>query len=103
MSPSAKREVGEELGVSVEGDFIPLDPVKQQSGKVVFAWALQFDFDPSTLKSNTFSMEWPPNSGEHRDFPKVDQAAWFSTEQARAKILKAQEPFLNQLLSFGTR
>jgi predicted NUDIX family NTP pyrophosphohydrolase len=95
---AAKREFEEEMGVAPAGDFIPLKSLKQPSGKLVFAWALRSDFDPSRLKSNMFSMEWPPRSGRQQEFPEVDKAAWFGVEAARRKILKGQEPFLDQLL-----
>jgi predicted NUDIX family NTP pyrophosphohydrolase len=95
---AAKREFEEEMGVPPSGEFLPLKPLKQPSGKLVFAWALRSDFDPSSLKSNTFSMEWPPKSGRQREFPEVDKAAWFDMETARRKILKGQAPFLDQLL-----
>ena len=95
---AAKREFEEELGALPVGDFVPLKPLKQPSGKLVFAWALRSDFDPSSLKSNTFSMEWPPKSGRQHEFPEVDKAEWFGLETARRKILKGQAPFLDQLL-----
>jgi len=95
---AAKREFEEETGGHATGDFLPLNPVRQSSGKLVFAWALRADFDPSRLRSNTFSMEWPPKSGQQREFPEVDKAAWFDIETARIKILKGQTPFLDQLL-----
>ncbi len=95
---AAKREFEEEMGVPPAGEFLPLKPLKQPNGKLVFAWALRSDFDPSSLKSNTFSMEWPPKSGRHQEFPEVDKAAWFDVETARRKILKGQTPFLDQLL-----
>src|ERR1035438_9007630 len=79
-------------------DEEPLAPVRQPSGKLVLAWAVRSDFDPSSLKSNTFSMEWPPKSGRQQEFPEVDRAAWFEVESARPKILKGQAPFLDQLL-----
>jgi predicted NUDIX family NTP pyrophosphohydrolase len=74
-----------------------LTPLKQPGGKLVFAWAVRSDFDPSKLKSNTFSVEWPPRSGRQQEFPEVDRAAWFGIEAARRKILKGQAPFLDQL------
>jgi predicted NUDIX family NTP pyrophosphohydrolase len=95
---AAKREFEEETGVPPAGDPIPLEPLKQPSGKLVFAWALRSDFDPSMLKSNTFSMEWPPKSGNQQEFPEVDRVAWFELEAARLKILKGQAPFLDQLI-----
>ena len=94
---AAQREFEEELGAPPVGGFIPLKPLKQPSGKLVFAWALRSDFDTSSLKSNTFSMEWPPKSGRQQEFPEVDKAAWFGLATARRKILKGQAPFLDQL------
>jgi len=96
---AAKREFEEEMGVPAVGDFIALESLKQPSGKWLFAWAVRSDFDPSVLKSNTFCMEWPPKSGRQQEFPEVDRAAWFGVEAARRKILKGQEPFLDQLLA----
>ncbi len=96
---AARREFEEELGAAVDGDLIPLDAVKQPGGKVVHAWAVRGDFNPSNLKSNTFSMEWPPRSGRQREFPEVDRAEWFEVETARTKILKGQAAFLDQLLA----
>jgi predicted NUDIX family NTP pyrophosphohydrolase len=96
---AAKREFEEEMGVSPAGDFIPLGTVRQPGGKMVFAWAIRADFDPSRLKSNMFSMEWPPKSGKRQEFPEVDRATWFGIDAARLKILKGQAPFLDQLLT----
>jgi predicted NUDIX family NTP pyrophosphohydrolase len=95
---AAKREFEEEMGIPPSGDFIPLAPLRQPSGKLVLAWALRSDFDLSKLRSNMFSMEWPPESGRQQDFPEVDRAAWFRIESARQKILRGQAPFLDQLL-----
>jgi predicted NUDIX family NTP pyrophosphohydrolase len=95
---AARREVEEELGSVVDGEFIPLDAVRQPGGKVVHAWAVRGDFDPSELRSNTFSMEWPPRSGQQREFPEVDRAGWFELDAARAKILEGQAPLLDGLL-----
>ena len=94
---AARREFEEETGSAPSGDVIPLEPLRQSSGKVVYAWAVRGDFDPSTLKSNTFSMEWPPKSGRQQDFPEVDRAAWFAIEAAERKILKGQAALLRQL------
>jgi predicted NUDIX family NTP pyrophosphohydrolase len=94
---AARRECAEELGAAPTGDFIPLDPVRQASGKIVYAWAVESEFDPSTLRSNTFQMEWPPRSGRQQEFPEVDRAEWFAMDEARRKILKAQSPLLDQL------
>jgi predicted NUDIX family NTP pyrophosphohydrolase len=94
---AARREFTEETGGAVTGEFIELTPLRQASGKLVHAWAVQANFDPSALRSNSFSMEWPPRSGRQAEFPEVDRAAWFSLEHARVKILKGQAGFLDQL------
>lgn len=96
----ALRELDEELGGAPPLDaeaLIDLGSVKQKGGKVVRAWGAEGDFDPAALRSNTFSMEWPPRSGVQREFPEVDQAAWFPPDQARRRILAAQAPFLDRL------
>jgi predicted NUDIX family NTP pyrophosphohydrolase len=95
---AAIREFEEETGATPRGDFLPLDPVRQPGGKVVHAWALDSEFDVAALKSNTFSMEWPPKSGRKQEFPEIDRAAWFDLESARTKMLKGQLPFLDQLI-----
>jgi predicted NUDIX family NTP pyrophosphohydrolase len=93
----AKRELLEETGFEVQGDFVPLVPVKQAGGKVVTAWAVRGDFDASAIRSNLFTMEWPPRSGRQQEFPEVDRAAWFGLDQAHEKILKGQLPLLDAL------
>lgn len=94
---AARREFEEELGSSVTGDFVALDPVRQASGKLVYAWAVEADFDPATFVSGTFSMEWPPRSGRQQEFPEVDRAEWFTIDEAKRKINKAQVQLVNQL------
>lgn len=94
---AAKREFKEETGFAVDGEMIPLEPLRQPSGKIVYAWAIKGNFDPALLKSNTFAMEWPPKSGKQQEFPEVDRVAWFSLEEAHHKILKGQAAFLKQL------
>jgi predicted NUDIX family NTP pyrophosphohydrolase len=97
----AIRELEEELGWAPELDpeqLIELGRVKQKAGKVVEAWAAEAEFDPATIASNTFTMEWPPRSGEQQEFPEVDRAGWFGLEAAREKILPAQAEFLDRLL-----
>jgi predicted NUDIX family NTP pyrophosphohydrolase len=95
--PAAKREFEEETGVVPEGEFIALGEVKQAGGKIVEAWAVEGDCDASSLKSNVFSMEWPPRSGRMAEFPEVDRWEWFSIEAAEAKILAGQKVFLDRL------
>jgi predicted NUDIX family NTP pyrophosphohydrolase len=95
---AARREFQEELGSpATDGDLVALGEVRQKSGKVVTAWALEGDIDADAVTSNTFTMEWPPRSGRTREFPEVDRAAWFGLDEARARILPAQAPLLDRL------
>ncbi len=94
---AARREFREETGLTVDGEFTPLQPIRQKGGKTVVAWAVAGDFDPSHLKSNTFSIEWPPKSGRVQSFPEVDRAAWFTLPEARTRILSGQVDLLDQL------
>jgi predicted NUDIX family NTP pyrophosphohydrolase len=94
---AARREFEEETGAAVEGEFLPLTPIRQKGGKQVLAWAVRADFDPSVLRSNLFSMEWPPRSGRQQEFPEVDRAEWFPLDAAREKILESQKPLLDEL------
>lgn len=97
----ALRELREELGAPPELDpeqLIELGQVRQRAGKVVDAWAAEAEFDPATLNSIGFEMEWPPRSGRQAEFPEVDRAEWFRLAEARKKILVGQMPFLDRLL-----
>ena len=94
---AARREVEEETGARPSGTFIALSPVRQTGGKIVHVWAIESDFDPASLKSNLFEMEWPPKSGNRRSFPEVDRAAWFDLETAGRKILPSQAVVLQHL------
>ena len=93
----AKREFEEETGTRPDGKFLPLGEVVQAGGKIVTAWALEGDFDPATLTSNRFELEWPPKSGRKISFPEVDRAQWFSPSEALQKILAAQREFMTRL------
>lgn len=95
---AALREFNEETGFTIEGEMRALEPIRQSGGKTVLAWAVEGDCDPSQLRSNAFTMEWPPKSGRQREFPEADRAAWFSMDEAREKILHSQLPLLDQLL-----
>ena len=94
---AAKRELEEETGLGVEGELRPLKPIRQAGGKVVHAFAIEGDLDPSAIRSHTFEMEWPPRSGRRQVFPEVDRAAWFPLSVAREKIHKGQVGLLDEL------
>jgi predicted NUDIX family NTP pyrophosphohydrolase len=94
---AAKREFHEETGCSVDGRFIALRPTRQPGGKMVHAWAVEGDCEAESIKSNSFTMEWPPRSGQRKEFLEVDRAGWFSLELARQKILKGQVILLDEL------
>src|SRR2546430_2327544 len=94
---AARREFQEETGLAPDGEFLELPPVKQASGKVIFAWALEWDCDATKIKSNTFALEWPKGSGVMREFPEIDRAGWFSLVEARKKLVKGQVPLLENL------
>ena len=95
----ARREFEEELGEPAPaGDAIELGELVQPSRKVITAFAIEGDFDPSGLKSNLFELEWPPKSGLLQSFPEVDRAQWFTLDEAREKILPGQRPFIDRLL-----
>ena len=94
---AARREFTEETGWAVEGDLTPLGEIRQKAGKVVTAFAVEGDFDPATLESNSFEMEWPPRSGRKASFPEVDRAGWFAFAEAREKIIEGQRLLLDRL------
>ncbi|MFZ0401418.1 MAG: NUDIX domain-containing protein, partial [Pseudolabrys sp.] len=95
----AKREFNEETGLVAAGHFAALSPLRQKSGKIVHAFALEADFDLVAFSSNMFEMEWPPHSGKHQSFPEVDRIAYFTLATARRKILPGQRPFLEELVA----
>ena len=94
----ARREFEEELGAAPpDGDVLELGEVRQRGGKLVIAFAVQGDFDPSQLVPGEFEMEWPPRSGRVRSFPEIDRVAWFDVPAARTKVVKGQVPLLETL------
>jgi len=96
---AAKREFEEETGFTAGGEFIELGAIKQPSGKLITAWAFEGDCSPEAIRSNGFTMEWPPKSGQQQEFPEVDRADWFTLGDARKRILKGQTEFLDRLVS----
>jgi predicted NUDIX family NTP pyrophosphohydrolase len=100
---AARREFAEETGLVPDGAFVALTPLRQAGGKIVHAFAIEGDCDPSAIRSNSFTIEWPPRSGERREFPEVDRAAWFAIAEAERKILKGQLGLLAQLVELQGR
>jgi len=94
---TARREFYEETGIRPEGPFLELTPVRQKAGKEVLAWAFEGDCDPAAIESNTFEMEWPPDSGRTREFPEVDRADFFDATNAAVKINPAQVALVEEL------
>jgi predicted NUDIX family NTP pyrophosphohydrolase len=95
---AARREFQEELGLAPpEGEAIELGEVRQSSGKVVTAWAIEADLDPATMVPGTFRMEWPPKSGQIQEFPELDRVEWLGLERAREVIVTTQATFLDRL------
>jgi predicted NUDIX family NTP pyrophosphohydrolase len=94
---AAKREFLEETGKAIDGEFLDLGAHKQPGGKAIVAWAMEGDFDTESLKSNAFSIEWPPRSGRMAEFPEVDKAAWHSIDEALGKVTRGQRPIIAAL------
>lgn len=94
---AARREFAEETGTAVDGEFLELGQVRMKSGKIVKVWAVEGDLDPTTVRSNSVSIEWPPRSGKIREYPEVDRCAWFDLRAARRKIHPSQAPLLDRL------
>jgi predicted NUDIX family NTP pyrophosphohydrolase len=93
----AQREFREETGFDVAGDFTPLEPIRQKGGKIVQLFAVEGDCDAAAVRSNRFTMEWPPRSGRTAEFPEVDRAGWFAPADARRKLNSAQAAAVDQL------
>ena len=98
LAAAARRELAEETSFIADGPLVPLAPVRQKSGKIVHAFALEADFDLAQFASNTFEIEWPPRSGRRRSFPEIDRIGYFCIEEAMQKILVYQQPFIRELL-----
>ena len=96
---AALREFAEEVGAVPPGDLLPLGSFRQSGGKTVVAYALEGDFDPAALRSNTIEIDWPPRSGRKITIPEVDRAAWFTPEVAASKLHLGQRPILAALLA----
>ncbi|MBZ9670800.1 NUDIX domain-containing protein [Mesorhizobium sp. B3-2-1] len=94
---AARRETEEELGVKVEGPFARLGDYRQPGGKTVTAWSVEADIDVAAIRSNIFTMEWPPRSGRMKEFPEVDRAGWFTLAEAEVKMLAGQRPMVVDL------
>jgi predicted NUDIX family NTP pyrophosphohydrolase len=97
---AAAREFAEELGSPLPaGPEWALGEVRLPTGKRLTVWAVRGDLDTTRVVSNTFELEWPPRSGQRRDFPEIDRADWFDLDTARRKLARGQAEFLNRLLA----
>lgn len=94
---AAKREFKEETGADIDGNFVELTPIIQKSGKKVFAWAVEGDFDITKFKSVTFKMEWPPKSGKIQEFPEMDKVQWFNVDEAKSLVRPGQDNFFDEI------
>ncbi|MFD4868453.1 NUDIX domain-containing protein [Streptomyces sp. NPDC058412] len=96
---AARREFTEEIGLPPpEGEYLPLGEVRLSSGKLVTIWAVEADLDPELMVPGTFTMEWPPHSGNVQEFPELDRVSWFAPPLAEKMLIKSQVPFLERLL-----
>lgn len=96
---AAIREFKEETTFDVTGPLIQLTPRKQKSGKIVLVWAVEQDFPTDNIKSNTFTLEWPPKSGKWAEFPELDKVAWFDVDTTLVKLIPGQVPFIHELVA----
>ena len=95
---AARREFLEELGLPApDGELLDLGEARQSNGKVVTVWAVEGDLDPADVVPGTFTMEWPPRSGQRQEFPEIDRAAWFALGEAARPLIAGQRPFLDRL------
>lgn len=94
---AAQREFEEETGIKPEGPFAALTPIKQKGGKIVHAWAFEGDCEPANIRSNLFTMEWPPRSGQQAEFPEIDRAEFFDLQTAQQKLKAAQWALVEEL------
>jgi predicted NUDIX family NTP pyrophosphohydrolase len=84
---TAIREFKEETGIEeAPKDLLYLGEIKQKSGKVVYAWAFEYNFT-GTIKSNMVT-EWGT------PFPEVDKGQYFTVKEAKLKINPAQIQWL---------
>jgi predicted NUDIX family NTP pyrophosphohydrolase len=95
---AAKREFHEETSFTAEGNFIELTPLKQKSGKMIYAWGVEAEIDVGKVKSNLFELEWPPKSGKLQTFPEVDKGQWFLYFEAKNRIVQGQIGFIDELV-----
>jgi predicted NUDIX family NTP pyrophosphohydrolase len=97
---AAIREFKEETTIDITGPLIPLTSVKQKSGKLVHVWAAEQNFATDNIKSNTFTLEWPPRSGKMVEFPEMDKFEWFDQATTLLKLIPGQIPFVYEVLEY---
>lgn len=96
---AAIREFKEETGLTPHPPFFNLGSIRQKGGKMVHCWAFEnISRTDLVLKSNLFSLEWPPKSGKMVDFPEVDRAEWMEWKIAIEYINVRQRIFIEKLV-----
>jgi predicted NUDIX family NTP pyrophosphohydrolase len=93
---AAAREFEEETGwAPLTNGWIELGSVKLKSGKTVFAWGFESDYEQATFNPGTFTMVW---RGRSQEFPEIDQVSWCEPVEAIRLLNPAQVPFIERLL-----
>lgn len=87
---AARREFAEETGwAPPDGAYQFLGEIRQRSGKIVIAWAVEADFDVAKLRSNLTVHGWP----------ECDRAEWMALGKARRRVTPGQDQLLLRLES----
>jgi predicted NUDIX family NTP pyrophosphohydrolase len=99
----AHREFREETGfdISWSAEARDLGAFPQSRSKTIRVWAIRGDCDPADLVSNMFEVEWPPKSGQKREFPEIDRGEWLDQVTALQRITKGQRPIIEAF--YGVR
>ena len=97
MIETARREFTEETNLEVLTPISYLGAKKTSANKLTIMFYTEADFDLSNCKSNTFTMEFPKDSGKFMEFPEMDKYEWMDISEAKDKIIGNQLYFLNKL------
>ena len=110
---AAWREFEEETGVALPRNTVLYEDLGQAPGpgnrKILHMFAIEARHVPGAIHgcaslandsppSNTFTLEWPPHSGQARKFPEIDRIACMALSEAVRNVDAAQRVFLQRLL-----